>query len=48
MMDSLQQTDGLIKAATQASSSANTDSQQLLSLSLTLEDLMDLWQKLYK
>ena len=47
MMDSLLQTDGLIKAATKASSS-NTDSQELLNLSLTLEDLTDLRQKLYR
>jgi len=47
MMDSLQQTDGLIKAASEASSS-NTDSQELLNLSLTLEDLTDLRQKLYR
>jgi hypothetical protein len=47
MMDSLQQTDGLIKAATEASSS-NTDSRELLNLSLTLEDLTDLRQKLYR
>ena len=47
MMDSLQQTDGLIKATTQASASSNTHSQELLSLSLTLEDLMDLQRKLY-
>src|SRR5271170_2322581 len=47
MMDSLQQTDGLIKATTQASASSNTHSQELLSLSLTLEDLMDLRRKLY-
>jgi hypothetical protein len=46
-MDSLQQTDGLIKAATEASSS-NQHSQELLSLSLTLEDLIDLRQKLFK
>ena len=46
MMDSLQQTDGLIKAASEASSS-KTDSMELLSLSLTLENLMDLRQKLY-
>jgi hypothetical protein len=47
MMDSLQQTDGLIKAASEASLS-NTDSQELLNLSLTLEDLTDLRQKLYR
>jgi hypothetical protein len=46
MMDSLQQTDGLIKAASEASLS-NTDSEELLNLSLTLEDLVDLRQKLY-
>jgi len=46
MMDSLQQTDGLIKAANEASLS-NADSQELLSLSLTLEDLVDLRRKLY-
>jgi hypothetical protein len=46
-MDSLQQTDGLIKAATEASSS-NNQSQELLSLSLTLEDLIDLRRKLFK
>ena len=45
-MDSLQQTDGPIKAASEASSS-KMDSMELLSLSLTLEDLMDLQQKLY-
>ena len=48
MMDSLQQTDGLIKAATTASLSPNTHSQELLNLSLTLEDLTDLRQKLYR
>ena len=48
MMDSLQQTDGLIKAATKASLSPNTHSQELLTLSLTLEDLTDLRQKLYR
>lgn len=48
MMDSLQQTDGLIKAATKASLSPNTHSQELLNLSLTLEDLTDLRQKLYR
>jgi hypothetical protein len=47
MMDSLQQTDGLIKAANEASLS-NTHSQELLNLSLTLEDLVDLRQKLYR
>lgn len=47
-MDSLQQTDGLIKAATKASSSSNVDSSEPLSLSLTLEDLIDLRQKLYR
>lgn len=47
LMDSLQQTDGLIKAATEASSSSEHP-QELLSLSLTLEDLMDLRQKLYR
>jgi hypothetical protein len=47
MMDSLQQTDGLIKAASEASLS-NTDSEELLNLSLTLEDLVDLRQKLYQ
>lgn len=46
-MDSLQQTDGLIKAATESSSS-NTPSKELLTLSLTLEDLIDLRQKLFK
>lgn len=46
-MDSLQQTDSLIKAAMESSSS-NTHSQELLSLSLTLEDLTDLRQKLFK
>jgi hypothetical protein len=45
MMDSLQQTDGLIKAANEASAS-NANSQELLNLSLTLEDLVDLRQKL--
>lgn len=45
-MDSLQQTDGLIKAVSMASS--NGDSQELLSLTLTLEDLLDLRQKLYR
>lgn len=47
MMDSLQQTDGLIKAANKASSS-NDNSQELLNLSLTLEDLVDLRQKLFQ
>jgi hypothetical protein len=47
MMDSLQQTDGLIKA-THAASSSDSPSQELLSLSLTLEDLVDLRQKLYQ
>ena len=47
MMDSLQQTDGLIKAANEESLS-NMHSQELLNLSLTLEDLMDLRQKLYQ
>jgi hypothetical protein len=46
-MDSLQQTDGLIKAAMDTSSSGGP-SQALLSLSLTLEDLIDLRQKLLK
>jgi hypothetical protein len=48
MMDSLQQMDGLIKVATKASLSPNTHSQELLNLSLTLEDLTDLRQKLYR
>ena len=48
-MDSLQQTDGLIKAAMETSSSeSNKHSQALLNLSLTLEDLVDLCQKLFK
>lgn len=48
-MDSLQQTDGLIKASMEASSSeSNKHSQALLNLSLTLEDLIDLRQKLFK
>lgn len=47
MMDSLQQTDGLIKAATGASAS-DARSQELMSLSLSLEGLVDLRQKLCK
>ena len=48
-MDSLQQIDGLIKAAMETSSSKpNQHSQALLNLSLTLEDLIDLRQKLFK
>jgi hypothetical protein len=47
LMDSLQQTDGLIKATMDTSSSSG-QSQALLSLSLTLEDLIDLRQKLFK
>lgn len=47
MMDSLQQTDGLIKAASSASTS-ETHAHELLNLSLTLEDLMELRNKLYK
>ena len=47
MMDSLQQTDGLIKATSKASLS-NDNSQELLSLTLTLEDLTDLCQRLYQ
>jgi hypothetical protein len=47
MMDSLQQTDGLIKAANEASSS-NDNSRGLLNLSLTLGGLVDLRQKLFQ
>ena len=49
LMDSLQQTDGLIKAAMETpSSESDKHSQALLNLSLTLEDLIDLRQKLFK